>query len=464
LASESSLDTAVDVSRPPQTVIAADRRLTSLPPGRDSCGRRRRRLPSLSFGATALRPESGLRSTPRGEPGGGPASHRATVPERGGRVFDPRRRPPQGSGGTSRYCQSGRTRGTRLSCALAADEAGGRAVSKADVPTRRRSGTGALCRGRSRAHHPAPARPCSPWPPPPHLDTRERRESVRAELCTDTLAEELPSWVVPRLTVERNDEVGTLFDKSREEIRVGVDLSRTSTIQRLRGPQGWTVFHLPSTRSVCEIPSTPLGHRAPPGRPASSSMTSAVPTSAGRSSSCGRTISSFALCVSMEERPRPPHVVSSCSHRRQGHVHHAVVFPVRSRPAASIRRLDPERYVSSCPSRLPAAACPRTPVALVRPKRHPVCAPESMRPTVPWLLASDRRLAFLGVCASEAATFFLDEVDTAGHDGRRGYMLGAAPATRRLARWHGWMDGRVRRPIDRTTCACSWRSCMGTLD
>ena len=57
------------------------------------------------------------------------------------------------------------------------------------------------------------------------------------------------------------------------------------------------------------------------------------------------------------------------------------------------------------------------------------------------VLASDRRLAFLGVCASEAATFFLDEVDTAGLDGRRGYMLGAAPVTRRLARWHGWRTG-----------------------
>jgi len=68
----------------------------------------------------------------------------------------------------SRYCQSDRTRGTRsllgtrLSCALAADESGGPAA----VPTRR-SGTGALRRGPSRPttrHRRDHA--CSPWPPP----------------------------------------------------------------------------------------------------------------------------------------------------------------------------------------------------------------------------------------------------------------------------------------------------------
>jgi len=36
----------------------------------------------------------------------------ATVPARARRVSDPRRRPPLGSGGSSRYCQSGRARGT----------------------------------------------------------------------------------------------------------------------------------------------------------------------------------------------------------------------------------------------------------------------------------------------------------------------------------------------------------------
>ena len=36
----------------------------------------------------------------------------ATVPARVRRVSDPRRRPPLGSGGSSRYCQSGRARGT----------------------------------------------------------------------------------------------------------------------------------------------------------------------------------------------------------------------------------------------------------------------------------------------------------------------------------------------------------------
>ena len=67
---------------------------------------------------------------------------------------------------------------------------------------------------------------CSPWPSPPHLDTRERRRfRARATLV---------HGFVPRLTVERNDEEGTLSDKSREGIRVGVDLSRTSRIQRLQ--------------------------------------------------------------------------------------------------------------------------------------------------------------------------------------------------------------------------------------
>jgi len=65
------------------------------------------------------------------------------------------------------------------------------------------------------------------------------------------------------------------------------------------------------------------------------------------------------------------------------------------------------------------------------------------------LQVSDRRLAFLCVyCASEeTTTIFLDEVDTAGHDGRRGCMLGAAQATRRL----DGTDGQVRGPIERTT-------------
>jgi hypothetical protein len=62
----------------------------------------------------------------------------------------------------------------------------------------------------------------------------------------------------------------------------------------------------------------------------------------------------------MEERP------TSCTRvvlllLGKGHARHAVVlFPVRPRPAASIR-------TSMCPS---TAACPRSPFALVRPRRR----------------------------------------------------------------------------------------------
>ena len=48
---------------------------------------------------------------------------------------------------------------------------------------------------------------------------------------------------------------------------------------------------------------------------------------------------------------------------------------------------------------------------------------------------------------SDRLPVFPDEVDTAGHDGRRGCMLGAAQATRRL----DGTDGQVRGPIERTT-------------
>ena len=105
------------------------------------------------FDATALRPESGLRSTPRGELWRGTASDRATVPARVGRVSDPRRRPPLGSGGSSRYCQSGRARGTLgharssawhasvLSCLLPRMTPGAAPPANRRSYARRRSGT-----------------------------------------------------------------------------------------------------------------------------------------------------------------------------------------------------------------------------------------------------------------------------------------------------------------------------------
>jgi len=113
--------------------------------GRDSCGRRRRRLPSFSFDATALRAEPGLRSTPSGEPWRGTASDRATVPARVGRVSDRCHGAPHWSRWHLQllaiWPHSGNT-GTRslLGAArlIAADDAGRRAVGK---PTILRSGT-----------------------------------------------------------------------------------------------------------------------------------------------------------------------------------------------------------------------------------------------------------------------------------------------------------------------------------
>jgi hypothetical protein len=90
------------------------------------------RLASLPFDATALRPDPGLRSTPRGEPWmRGTESDRATVPERVRRVSDPRRRPPYPKGSaappvTANLAALGEhptgkrsLLGTRLSCGAA---------------------------------------------------------------------------------------------------------------------------------------------------------------------------------------------------------------------------------------------------------------------------------------------------------------------------------------------------------
>jgi hypothetical protein len=192
------------------------------------------------------------------------------------------------------------------------------------------------------------------------------------------------SWAVPRLAVERNgggeedgeaERVRTLSDKSTGDMRV--DLSRTSAIQRLREAQGWTVFHYRPTGRYSK-------YRPPPGSARTAWQTPSRRPTGGPAAAAGQPQALH--FASAWRSPRPPNVVALCSHRRQGHARHAVVFAVRPRPAASIRRLDPEPYVSSCPSRLPTAACSRTPVALVRPtRRHLVSAPESMMRASPVL-------------------------------------------------------------------------------
>ena len=92
---------------------------------------------------------------------------------------------------------------------------------------------------------------CSPWPSPPHLDTRERRR-IRARAT-------LVRGFVPRLTVERNGggggrRRGTYLTNQRE-----IHASTSAAQVRSNGcgrPRGWTVFHLTSPRSVLETPST----------------------------------------------------------------------------------------------------------------------------------------------------------------------------------------------------------------
>jgi len=97
-------------------------------------------------------------------------------------------------------------------------------------------------------------------------------------------------------------------DNSRGKTRV--NLNRTCTIQRLRETQGWTVFHLPSTRTVFETPSAPWlrAHRPQAGvldhkqrRPASEvSRDSGGPAAAGL----------------RRDIPQPLHLVSEWRSRR----------------------------------------------------------------------------------------------------------------------------------------------------
>jgi len=220
-----------------------------------------------------------------------------------------------------------------------------------------------------------------------------------------------------------------------------------------RRPRGRTVFHLPSTRSVLDDKRRP-GVRQEVRR----------------------------------LRPDSPKVLASRLHGRALHVVHSCSSPAKAMLAASSsspsdldQRVHPaaqsgsvcvvESKVSVCSSWAQAASSlVSAPESMILMRASPI---RTLRAGMAWhghmpafmhrasallqhrpassipLQVSDRRLAFLCVCCAseETTTIFLDEVDTAGHDGRRGCMLGAAQATRRL----DGTDGQVRGPIERTT-------------
>jgi len=85
--------------------------------------------------------------------------------------------------------------------------------------------------------------------------------------------EELPSWVAAVACRGRGRGAGEEDGKYlANQLGICEFISAAqSAIQRLQETRGWTVFHLPSTRSVFEIPSSPRvrAHR-PSSRPASS--------------------------------------------------------------------------------------------------------------------------------------------------------------------------------------------------
>ena len=162
-----------------------------------------------------------------------------------------------------------------------------------------------------------------------------------------------------------------LSDESTGDTRV--DLSRTSAIQRLRETQGWTVFHLPSTRSVLETPSTPWlrAHRPHASvlddeqrRPASRRPPGGPAAAAGQPPSFARR-----LRVRVLRRPPP----APCSILLPPHGH------------------APRHAGPSSPWRLPTAAFSWTPVAPTQSRRPSSCLLECWLDQPPALLQSPAR-------------------------------------------------------------------------
>jgi len=115
-------------------------------------------------------------------------------------------------------------------------------------------------------------------------------------------------------------------DNSRGKTRV--NLNRTCTIQRLRETQGWTVFHLPSTRTVYETPSAP-GSARTVRRPASSTTSRAALCLKSAWRSCCCDWASPKLCTSP---PRGGAAAAAPQRRappRRGHARRAVCLPRR---------------------------------------------------------------------------------------------------------------------------------------
>ncbi|KAG2572915.1 hypothetical protein PVAP13_7KG209510, partial [Panicum virgatum] len=176
-------------------------------------------------------------------------------------------------------------------------------------------GTGAPPSWSFTAHHPAPARPCSPRPP----FGRARRGSPSS---------------------------GTALGE--EDGSISATQVRSNDRER---PRGWTVFHLPSTRArgvVTRNTVHPLAPRAPSARrrPRRRAAPSGVLTSAGRSCCCGWATPE--LCTSPPREGAAPAGPS------------AALLP-------GMTMLAPRRL--SSPSRLPTAAFSRTPVAPTQSRR-----------------------------------------------------------------------------------------------